>query len=89
MAIRIMEECGNRVSCRNVFKKLQILPLTSQCMLSLLMFVCGSKQKSFPEKQWKSYAYWTVHHCDIWIKVDQLDDTCFIMSIYCSTCFGC
>jgi len=23
----------------------------------------------------------------IWIKVDQLDDTCFIM--YCSTCFGC
>jgi len=23
-----------------------------------------------------SYAYWTVHHLDIWIKVDQLDDTC-------------
>jgi hypothetical protein len=34
-----MEECGNRVSCRNIFKKLQILPLTSQYMLSLLMFV--------------------------------------------------
>jgi len=32
-----------------------------------------------------SYAYWTVHHLDIWIKVDQLDDTCLI--IYCSTCF--
>ena len=29
-AIRIMEGCGNRVSCRNLFKKLQILPLTSQ-----------------------------------------------------------
>jgi len=26
-----------------------------------------------------------MHHLDIWIKVDQLDDTCFI--IYCSTCF--
>jgi len=26
-----------------------------------------------------------LHHLDIWIKVDQLDDTCFI--IYCSTCF--
>ena len=38
-AIRIMEGCGNRVSCRNLFKKLQILPLTSQYMLSLLMFV--------------------------------------------------
>jgi len=34
-----MEGCGKRVSCRNVFKKLQILPLTSQYMLPLLMFV--------------------------------------------------
>jgi len=38
-AIRIMEGCGNRVSCRNLCKKLQILPLTSQYMLSLLLFV--------------------------------------------------
>ena len=38
-AIRIMEDCGNRVSGRNLFKKLQILPLTSKYMLSLLMFV--------------------------------------------------
>ena len=29
-AIRITEGCGNRVSCRNLFKKLEILPLTSQ-----------------------------------------------------------
>jgi len=36
-----------------------------------------------------SHAYWTVHHLDIWIKVDQLDDTCFIMSIYCWIYFGC
>jgi hypothetical protein len=42
-AIRIMEGCGNRVSCRNLFKKLQILPLTSQYMLSLLMFVMQNK----------------------------------------------
>jgi len=34
-----MEGCGNRVSCTNLFKKLQILPLTSQYMLYLLMFV--------------------------------------------------
>ena len=38
-----MEVCGNRVSCRNLFKKLQILPLTSQNMLSLLMFVVPNK----------------------------------------------
>ena len=28
--IRIMEGCGNRVSCRSLFKKFQILPLNSQ-----------------------------------------------------------
>jgi len=43
MAIRIMEGCGNRVLCRNLFKKLQVLPLTSQYMLSLLMFVVQNK----------------------------------------------
>jgi len=42
-AIRIMEGCGNRVSCRNLFKKLQILPLASQYILSLLMFVVQNK----------------------------------------------
>jgi hypothetical protein len=42
-ANRIMEGCGNRVSCRNLFKKLQILPLTSQYKLSLLMFVVQKK----------------------------------------------
>jgi hypothetical protein len=41
--IRIMEGCGNRVLCRNLFKKLQILPLTSQYILSLLMFVVQNK----------------------------------------------
>jgi hypothetical protein len=41
--IRIMEGCGSRVSFRNLFKKLQILPLTSQYMLSLLMFVVQNK----------------------------------------------
>jgi len=31
------------ISCRNLFKKLQILSLTSQYMLSLLMFVVQNK----------------------------------------------
>jgi len=40
-AIRIMEGCRNRVSCRNLFKKLQItnFALISQYILYLLMFV--------------------------------------------------
>ena len=38
-----MEGCGNRVSCRSLFKKFQILPLKSQYILSLLMFVVQNK----------------------------------------------
>jgi hypothetical protein len=38
-----MEGCGNRVLYRNLFKKLQILPLTSQYKLSLLIFVVQDK----------------------------------------------
>ena len=48
-AIRIMEGCGNRVSCRNLFKKLQILPLTSQFII-IFMNVCSSKQKFFSQQ---------------------------------------
>ena len=41
--IRIKEGYGNRVSCRGLFKKFQILPLKSQCVLSLLMFVVQNR----------------------------------------------
>jgi len=30
----------------------------------------------------KAYVYWTVHHLDSWIKRDQLDVTCFIISLF-------
>ena len=29
-----------------------------------------------------SYVYWTVHHLDSWGKRDQLDVTCFIVSLF-------
>jgi len=38
-----MEGCGNKVLCRNLFKRVQILPVTSQYMLSLLMLVVQNK----------------------------------------------
>ena len=31
---------------------------------------------------YNSYVYWTVHHLDSWIKIDQLDVTCFIISLF-------
>jgi hypothetical protein len=42
-AIRIMAGGGNSVSCRNLCKILQILSLTSQYMLALLMFLVENK----------------------------------------------
>jgi len=38
-----MEVCGNRVSSRNLIKKLKILVLTSQHILYLVMFVVQNK----------------------------------------------
>ena len=39
-----MEGCGDRVSCKNLFKKLEILTLMSQYILSLLMFVVQNEK---------------------------------------------
>ena len=30
----------------------------------------------------ESYVFWTVHHFDSWVKRDQLDVTCFIISLF-------
>ena len=43
----------------------------------VLVLRCGSARMV-----WYPYVYWTVHHLDIWIKIDQLDVTCFIISLY-------
>ena len=49
MAIRIMEGCGNRVSCRNLFKKLQILPFTSH--INIIFINVYSSQQNFFSQQ--------------------------------------
>jgi hypothetical protein len=41
--VRIMMGYRNRVSCRSLFKKLEILPLTSQYILLLMLFVIKNK----------------------------------------------
>ncbi|PNF17558.1 hypothetical protein B7P43_G15556, partial [Cryptotermes secundus] len=43
--IRIITGCRSRDSCRELFKKLKILPLQSQYILSLLLFVVYNKDK--------------------------------------------
>ena len=43
--IRIIMKVDNRVSCRESFKKLNILPLYSQYILSILLFVVNNTDK--------------------------------------------
>jgi hypothetical protein len=41
--VRIMMGCKNRVSCRNLFRRLEILPFVSQYILLLMLFVVKNK----------------------------------------------
>ena len=42
-----------------------------------------------PEYDTRSNVYWTVHHCNSWRMKDQLDVTCYFISLLMrSTCFG-
>jgi hypothetical protein len=42
--VRIMTDQGNRTSCRELFKKLEISPLKSQYIFSILLFVVKNKK---------------------------------------------
>ena len=46
-AIRIIMGHGNRESCRNLFKKLNILSLMSQYIITLLKFVSNNREQYF------------------------------------------
>ena len=35
--------CGYRESCKELFKGLKVLPLSSQCIFSLLLFVVSNR----------------------------------------------
>jgi len=41
--LRIIMECGCRESCRELFKESKILPLSSQYIFSLLLFVVNNR----------------------------------------------
>jgi len=42
--VGIMMGCRKEVSCRNLFRKLKILPSMSQYILSLMMFIIKNKK---------------------------------------------
>ena len=50
-AIRIIMAHGNKESCRNLFKELDILPLMSQYILSLFTFVSNNREEYFANSE--------------------------------------
>jgi len=41
-----------------------------------------ARRKKISSTYQDTYVYWTVHHLDSWIMRDQLDATCFIISLF-------
>jgi len=50
-AFTIIMGCGNRESCRNLFNELNILPLMSQHIISLLIFVSNNREQYFTNSE--------------------------------------
>ena len=68
--VRIITKSDNRASCRDLFKKLCILPLQSQYIFSLLMFV--AKNKDFLKTNSDFHSFNTRSKQDLHIPIDNL-----------------
>jgi hypothetical protein len=68
--IRIITDCGSRVSFQNLFKKLSILPFQPQYIFSLLMFVL--KNKDFFKFNSDFHTFITRSKCDLHFPVVNL-----------------
>jgi hypothetical protein len=65
---------------------IELLPLNMSASLSLsshiTVFMNDATFSSFNKLNTETYVYWTVHHLESWIKIDYLDVTCFIISLF-------
>ena len=68
--IRIITNSKNKASCRELFKKLHVLPLQSQYIFSLLMFVV--KNKNFFKTNSEVHKFTTRYNCDLHIPIANL-----------------
>ena len=85
----IKKSCGNCHTAENSRKAYHCVSTVSTCQL-LTMFTCilnhkNNKNEILTTAGWRRMSgemlsFWTVHHLDRWIKIDQLDITCFIIS---------
>jgi len=70
-----------------VFNWMNLLQICQNLSQECDDYVCVREQSSSAltvrtENSNVFYVYWTVHHLDRWIKRDQLDVTCFIISLF-------
>jgi hypothetical protein len=78
--IRIVRNSDNKISCRDLFKKLYILPLQSQYEFSLITFVV--KNKDFFKMNSDIHSFITRSNHDLYIPVANL--TVFQKGVWCS-----
>ena len=81
LANSCMISCSNNVVCfRHVVDFRRFPPRHWGFAYSVIIIYCYSSY--FVNGCLKSYVYWNVHHLDSWVKRDQLDVTCFIISSF-------
>ena len=68
--IKIITNSDNKASCQDLFKKLYSLPLQSQYIFSLLIFVV--KNKDFFKTNSEVHSFNTRSNCDLYIPVANL-----------------
>jgi len=77
--IRIITNSDNKISCRDLFKKLYILPLQSQYIFSLLMFV---KNKDFFKTNLDVHGFNTRSNHDLHIPLANLTVHAFQKAVW-------
>ena len=74
-----------RNSCRlwdNVEKYGRIRHATDGNIIQRMRFLSRITEAGIKTHEYNNYVYWTLHHLDSWIKRDQLDVTCFFISLF-------
>ena len=96
--VSFLQNAGYR-SPSSTALRLRTLDLSTELLWWLQIALCHSFVCSFSRRAdilWRlsdfriceSNVYWTVHHCNSWRMKDQLDVTCYFISLLmCSTCF--
>ena len=75
--------------CISYIQLLNYCFVIKKCNNILSIIFCHNDVFKHINYMYISNVYWTVHHCNSWRMKDQLDVTCYFISLLmCSTCFG-